>query len=344
MYFKVLLSVYEISLPKDSVLEFEIKKPYPISIQLKNPPKEYLEKSSNKSVTFCDVFTILEPNDKLMGVFKKFDKSKNHLYTNSSSPNENLNAPIHLSIEQELVPHYYATYLAQIENDLMNVGKKLICLIRWTNNLLGTHNPFATRGSYWSIDNVHWYHFPRKFKTFLTSQGETIHLNARGKNKINELLENNVTEPLHHELFREAWVQRTSNPRSAMIIGISSVEVALISTLDILLPDNKRLKRKLKNKPLYKFLDECWNEMAIGNKIFQITSLPDTLLSLIKEGVIERHKIAHFGFKASNTERVEQILEGIKDLLFIVDCLSGNEFTLLFIRQETLNQLFLKKP
>jgi hypothetical protein len=340
MHFKVLLTVTDISVPDNTTIEFELKNPNSVKIQIKNPSKDYLEKSSNKSISFCEIYMSLEPNIRLLNIFKKLASNN----TSSNKPNIAPSEPIYLGIKQELVPDIYAAYLNRIENDLINSGKNIVGLIRWMKNFNGPHNPYAIRGSYWSIDRVHWFRFPTKFKVFLIRQGETIHLGSSSKSKINELIEIGASEPLHHELFREAWVQRTSNPRSAMVIGITSIEVALYSLIEILFPKNKKLKTKFKRYPLYDFLDKYWCEISIGNTLFKTRSLPTILLSTIEEGVSERNKIAHFGFKAPETEKIERILNGIKDLLFIVDCLCGYEFTVSYISQETLNQLLLTKP
>ena len=55
-------------------------------------------------------------------------------------------------------------------------------------------------------------------------------------------------EPIGHELFLEAWELRKSNPRSALIIGMSAAEVGFKQCIGKLVRDAEWLAT---NAPIY---------------------------------------------------------------------------------------------
>jgi hypothetical protein len=339
MYFKVQLIVNDIISNKDAVIRYDLYKPYPIKIEIKNPPKEYLEKSSTKSLAFCDVFTEREPEDVLFEIFRKMDIENKPISTNSKETNDEQNSPIHLNLRQELVPDNYVDYLNQIGNDLKRVARQLIGLIRWTNNFLSPHDPIGFRGAYWSLDNTYWYHFPRHFQVFLTRKGHTLHLQTQGLGIISALYENNINEPVYHELFREAWSQRVENPRSAIAIGVAAVEVGTKILISKIVPNTKWLMEHLPMPPVYEMLNKYLPTLQSLNKARSNCIIPKSLKKTILKLIEIRNDLVHVGSFIENKKDIEDMLEDVKDILLLFDYYSGFEFSLSYLRNETIKQL-----
>lgn len=339
MYFKVSLTVNDIISNKDTIIKFEVNKPYPIKIEIKNPPFDYLEKSTIKSLSFCDVYTEREPEEDLKELFRKIDIENRSISIDSEIPKDKQNSQFHVHLRQELVPENYADYLSHIENDLKSAARQIIGLLRWTNNFLSPHDPFGIRGAYWSIDNMHWYHFPVHFKLFLTRQGHTLHLQTQDLNRIKILFEDDIYEPVYHELFREAWSQRVENPKSAIAIGVAAVEVGVKILISRIIPDTKWLVEHLPAPPIFDILNKYLPTLQSLNESKSKCIIPKSLIKTIKELIEIRNKLVHTGTIFPNKKRIEDMLEDVKDVLLLLDYYSGFEFSLNHLRNETFQQL-----
>jgi hypothetical protein len=339
MYFKVLLTVNDIKANSDSTIEFEVSKPYPIKIEIKNPPKEFLEKNSDKSVSFCDIYAIIEPNASLLEIFRKIDLENKSNSNDSNNPQEVSNKPYHVQLKQDLVPKDYVDYLNQIENNLKNTARQLIGLLRWTNNYIGHHDPIGSRGAYWSFDNIHWYNFPMRFQFFRTRNGYTLHLNENDLKRITELLDSDISEPIYHELFREAWSQRVENPRSAIAIGVAAAEVGVKVLISKIIPDAKWLVEHVITPPICDILSKYLPNLQSLNQIKSKCVIPKSLIKTTRELVEKRNKLVHVGTIIPDKKELEEKLKDIKDLLLLLDYYGGFEFSLSHVRKETIGQL-----
>lgn len=330
MYFKVQYVLQGVMVPNDTILEFELKEPYPIKIQIKNPPKEDLELYSNKAISFCDVFASCEIAEELMEVFK----SINAQYTKSETE------PV--DSDQILVPENYVNYLNTIRQNLIDAARNLIGLLRWTNNVLGPHNPFSSKIDYWSIDNIQWNPFPAKFTVFIIQDGHSLRIHSKGKDFLLDLLNKGITEPIYHELFREAWALRASNPRSSIIIGVASFEVGVKTAISTLIPETKWLMESIIAPPIDKILTEYFPKLPVIKKINDKSEIPSSIIETVKKMNGIRNKQVHVGLKPPDSKKIESMLQDVQDLLLLLDYYCGFEFALSFVRPEKLKEL--EKP
>jgi hypothetical protein len=327
MYFKAQYVIQGVMVPNDIILDFELKEPYHIKIQIKNPPKEDIELYSNKAISFCDVFTSREITKEFMEVFK----SINAQFTKSDTEPVN--------IDQILVPENYVNYLNTIRQNLMDAAINLIGLLRWTNNFLGPHNPFSSRGDYWSIDNIQWNPFPAKFTVFIIQEGHSLHIHSKGKDIILDFLNKGITEPIYHELFREAWDLRVSNPRSSIIIGVASFEVGVKTVISTLIPETKWLMESIIAPPIDKILTEYFPKLPVIKKINDKSEIPTSIIDTARKMNGIRNKQVHVGLKPPDSKKIESMLQDVQDLLLLLDYYCGFDFALSFVRPEKLREI-----
>ena len=154
--------------------------------------------------------------------------------------------------------------------------------------------------------------------------------------EIEKFVREGVTEPLGHELYREAWHQQHENPRSALILGIAAAEVGFKYYVGALVPEAQWLVENVPSPPLgkmlRKYLPTLPAKLTVQGKA---PLLPSAIVKDIEEGVELRNKVAHVGTVALTYERLEEILLAIKDLLWILDYYSGFQWALEHVRTET---------
>jgi hypothetical protein len=145
-----------------------------------------------------------------------------------------------------------------------------------------------------------------------------------------------VDEPIGHALFREAWHQRSQNPRSALVIGIAAAEVGFKECITQLSPETRWLIENIQTPPIDKMLSRYWPElpkMPLINK--RKLKIPKPLLKSLKEAIEERNKIVHRGALRSKRPDVERLLKSIRELLLIFDCARGHFWASEWMRPET---------
>jgi hypothetical protein len=109
--------------------------------------------------------------------------------------------------------------------------------VRWRGSSIGQHNPFFHRDILWSLDSTDWPRLPSFASVKVSHAGGVPPLSDVVQKEIQELIQAGNTEPLKHELFREAWEQRRGNPRVALILGIAAAESDFKQFVGILVPD-----------------------------------------------------------------------------------------------------------
>ena len=74
--------------------------------------------------------------------------------------------------------------------------------------------------------------------------------------EIVRMVESGDQEPVAHQLLREAWELRSSNPRSALAIGIAAAEIGVKDLIASLVPNAQWLVMEMPSPPVVKILRE----------------------------------------------------------------------------------------
>jgi hypothetical protein len=147
-------------------------------------------------------------------------------------------------------------------------------------------------------------------------------------------------EPLHHDLFREAWNQRDANPRSALVTGITAAELAVKRCISTLIPSGEWLATNVPSPPLIQILKEYLPILPVRCHISGVAKAPpQQLLDTLRKGVTIRNRLSHAGGASPSTEDVENILEAVRDLLWLTDYYSGVPWAFGYISDVTRAQL-----
>jgi hypothetical protein len=223
--------------------------------------------------------------------------------------------------------------------DLRDFARRTVSVLRWRSNHLGPHNPFSSRGMYWSSDGSFWHPAPDGLRARLWAV-EPVSISGEVYNDTKQIVINGGTEPLPHDLIREALDQRHSNPRSAMVLGMAAAELAVKHCVGVLVPQAEWLAMNLLTPPLVKMLREYVPKLPVRCRIGdQVKAPPESVMALLKKGSDIRNGLAHAGAAAPPIHDVEEILDAVRDLLWLLDYYAGYEWALGFVRSSTRKEL-----
>ena len=98
---------------------------------------------------------------------------------------------------------------------------------------------------------------PQSF-AIITEILSQVRLSDKLRNDVAQMVAEGGTEPLCHELYREAWEERQKNPRNAVVFGIAAAEVSFKQCVSALAPDTRWLLENVPSPPLTKMLSEYY--------------------------------------------------------------------------------------
>jgi hypothetical protein len=147
-------------------------------------------------------------------------------------------------------------------------------------------------------------------------------------------------EPLGHELFREAWAIRGSNPRSSLLIGVAAAEVRFKELVSSLAPQAEWLAMNSPSPDLMKmlrsYLPTLPTKLRINNGAWPP---PKTVRRLLTEAIAARNRIAHGAGDAIHGPALTKILHAIRDLLYLLDVYAGEQWAWDNVSHETKTEL-----
>lgn len=343
LFFKLEYTVRDLRIPPEDVLSFDFGGAHEVKVLLQAPSHEEQAKGHMASNAFCTASSTVEPNAKVSEVFTKIeanqiitvDGDSARAYMEYTTPD---GTRVSLPALSDF-PEYFRSFIKNVSGELKDIAIRTISVLRWRANELGPHNPISTRGLHWSIDGNFWHPVPTELhvrvSTFEALQvSEQLHL------EVYDIMKGGDDAPLHHDLFREAWKQRYENPRSALVIGMAAAELSVKRCISTLIPDAEWLATNLPTPPLIRMLNEYLPKLPARCKIDgQVKPPPNGVLAVLKKGVTIRNQLSHAGTVNPTIEDVEEILQAVHDLLWLIDFYSGSEWALSFLRPETRNEL-----
>jgi hypothetical protein len=146
-------------------------------------------------------------------------------------------------------------------------------------------------------------------------------------------------EPLAHELLREAKQIHQQSPRSALVIGVAAAEVGFKMFVSQVFPQTSWLM-DLPTPSLEQMIDNLqWSKLGCtvnGKTPF----IPGSLKRVLKASVNRRNKLVHAGLGEVSASEVDDVIEQIRDFLYLLDVLSSpdNGWAWNLIRPDSLSE------
>lgn len=337
--FKHQYTIWDLSLSPDSTVAFSFNGPHNINIVLRAPTQEEQANGHKSTSSFCIASSEIESKSAVGEIFKKIscnqivpadtpDMEVSLLY---STP-EGLQIRLPPLID---FPPNFIDFVRNADRELFDWANRTISVFRWRVNDLGPHNPIGPEGLFWSFTGAFWHRAPLDWRVHIFTS-KAVELFDQYVIDVKRIVEAGGAGPIHHDLFREAWDQFGQNPRSALIVGIAAAEVAVKKCISILIPDTEWIVSNLPSPPIVQILTEYLTQLPVRFKINdKVKTLPPEIISTIKKGVTLRNDLSHTGKGNITSDNVEEILQAIQDVLWLMDFYSGSEWAFEYISPKT---------
>jgi hypothetical protein len=154
------------------------------------------------------------------------------------------------------------------------------------------------------------------------------------------LAEGKMNEPLAHALYREAWEQRMSNPRSALVLGMVAAEVGFKQCVGELLPEARWLVDNVPSPPIVSMIKNYLPLLPTKLKINgAVVPPPKEITRSLQQGVEARNRTVHVGASPPDGVELKELLLSVRDLLYILNYYCGFDWALTNVRPEIRKEL-----
>ncbi|MDQ6949074.1 MAG: hypothetical protein M3256_23140, partial [Actinomycetota bacterium] len=216
--------------------------------------------------------------------------------------------------------------LEPISRQLTHSLFQSVRLLRWRMGLGGSHYPFNPAGFYWAVpaESPRWTQIP--VPGTATASDEVVpRITHEIGQQVVGLIKREVEEPLAHAMWREAWTQLKSNPRSALVIGVAAAEVGLKRCFAALAPVTQWLLEETQAPPIAKMLKNYLPQLTDRAKH---TPVPADLRNVLDNMATARNHLVHRGEMERDWRQLGSDLIAVKDLLYLLDYYQGQDWAL----------------
>ncbi|MDA2916392.1 hypothetical protein MYX64_06070 [Nitrospinae bacterium AH_259_B05_G02_I21] len=354
MYFKLehIVRKLSINIEESDSREFAYGGPHQVTVSLrKASTKDAHTSDLGRDYAVCTAMSQQEPSPEIRAMFASLAESRlpqgsdlekasnmwaDHAFEPDGRIKESHGVPF------EILPQSFRSFVEQAKGELYDFLTRTVQVLRWRGAAKGPHSPFSVSGWGWSFDGQLWKPVPSVIQVFWEAISP---LRATGEVcvQVERLVTEGATEPIGHELYREAWEQRHQNPRSSLVIGMAAAEVGFKQCVSTLVPDAKWLVEEAPSPPLVRMLQEYLPQLPAKCMIQgEVLQPPDEVMDALKKGQNLRNKVAHVGIPAPAYGTLEKVLLAVHDLLWILDYYCGHDWALEQIRPE-IKRAFIDK-
>ncbi|MFZ0769816.1 MAG: hypothetical protein WCA49_22090 [Candidatus Sulfotelmatobacter sp.] len=319
---------YEISglrshLPETEDLEFRFDKPRLVIVRLTRGHPDS-KNSSEPLGAMCLAETAQEPAD---------GKIASDLDSGLAGPSEGK-----WPLLKEATPSTIE-FIDGIFRVLKDLIERTVAVFRWREGLPeGPHNPYRNPRGYYSKDGEVWCEVS-------LARSATIRWGIPPSprtppsemcDEVVKLVSAGIEEPLGHQLFREAWNERATNPRSSLVIGVAAAEVGLKKLIGSLVPEAKWLVDEIQAPPFSNMVRKYLPTLPV-RALFQGKPIcpPSKVVKTLDRAFTYRNHLVHAGKAAPHLSELEEILKAVNDFLWICDVYEGYVWASTHISLET---------
>jgi hypothetical protein len=218
-------------------------------------------------------------------------------------------------------------FFSQTQRELAFAVRYVFGILRWRMGHPVALNPFAFQQAFWSSDDGEsWHRFPRRTGGRVIARGDS-RITPEIADDVQSLVFEVTPEPLAHELWREAWAQRRTSPRSAMLIGMASLEVGIKQFAARHIPDAEWLLAESPTPNVVRMLSEFLPGLVPLENGVPFDPPDAGTLATIRKGVTIRNEVTHKGVKEVKPATVRGVLVAVRKLLWQLDRASGQQWS-----------------
>jgi hypothetical protein len=158
-----------------------------------------------------------------------------------------------------------------------------------------------------------------------------------GLRQVAELIAASATQPLAHEMWREAWNLRLTSPRSSLVVGVAAAEVGFKHLVALLVPPAASLVEYIPSPPLEKMIRKVLPNLPLRSGIAPDRACPQHLRKQLLAAVEARNLVVHSGTMPSVDLR--STLLDTRDLLYLLDLHAGHAWAEDLLSKQTRDAL-----
>lgn len=194
---------------------------------------------------------------------------------------------------------------------------RVIQTLRWRCGVVGPLHPASTYGTFCSVDGTEWHPFPPEKPGAATIRVVLQRDASIIVREVVELATQEVRWPIGYEMLAEALGHHFS-PRSAIVIGVGALEVAVKEFISFHVPKAAWLTANSPSPPITKIIKEY-----LPTLIKRHPCPPRSTLSILHKAIELRNKIAHRGEETPDREEASAILDAVKDTIWLLEYCKG---------------------
>lgn len=219
-------------------------------------------------------------------------------------------------------------FSAQPGRELRAAGRSAFERLRWRVRADSPHRPYRALASEFSFDGVDWVLLPGR-PSANVSLARSIHLTAESAAVVQELVDSGATEPLAHQLLREAIDVCSGNPRSATVVAVAAVETGIKHLIEELVPHASWLALNVPSPPLDRMLKGYLPLLPAREDFDGVVHPPPKYAQRqVRWAIEQRNLVAHRGEGSAQVHELHDVLTTLRDLLYLFDFYAGHRWAL----------------
>lgn len=238
----------------------------------------------------------------------------------------------------EELPNDFREFSIVLDRELHQLASELVSFVRWRFALAGGHRSIASFGGiFWRAADRTWSRVPTSLSVVVRPERTVILSDGTAEAAMSRFL---GKEPIGHELWREAWAIQESAPRSALLIGVASLEVGVKEWIAGQIRETRWLMSEVPSPPVVRMLNEYAPKLAVlkGHSA-RAKRLPKDLVTTLNKGVRLRNEIVHAGATVFSENDLREFLYTVRDALYLLDSFSAHDWALGHVRRTTVDRL-----
>jgi len=260
----------------------------------------------------CTTSLEFEDSEGLRDLTSAIARSKDGRHANFEGMNERMRAIY------DIVDPIFRQLKTHVETSIM--------LLKWRCGITDSSiNSFTNRSEAVSLDGSEWRSISSLRSIKIVFSNSPRKIDATALQEVSRLHNEGAEPPLGLQLLIEAWNQKTTHPRSALVIGVTAAEIALKQLIGELAPDARWLAENVPSPPVHKIARDYIPSLQVKARL-KGKSLrpPKKLLKRLIEAVELRNKVVHAGEAPPQQEKLGEILAAMEDLVWICCLYAGH--------------------
>ena len=304
---------------------FNLATPLPIQATIScDPPAGHEPSKSN--LVFCSCSTTGEVSENRYGEYLRngFEPPFNGKWINFSAVPKDEIDRVYEEVDKFIRP-------------LRSNTLRLVRLLRWRAGL--DFQTLTINRDYLSLNKDSWLSLSAARSTTVVLFQIFPAMSEEITKEIIDQYEMNGDEPLAHQLFNDAWNLRYTNPRASLVVAVAAAEVGLKKVIGLIVPDAQWLLEEIPAPPIGKMLRKYIPTLKVRSSITGKQIIPPAkLIDKLEDAAKARNKIVHVGERAPENKELGEMLEAIRDFLWVCDLYRGQLKNVSFISDHVLKE------